>query len=181
MNASKDTQTVTVFSLKPGFLSRLSQTTWSSSSDLQSSVSTVFNPSPFLYEIDEFPQTTRGKRICVFYIQDACRFGGKCRSAHPMELKAIEKTCMLCQAEIRRSGQFFGLLVNCVHPFCATCIKTWNKSNGHTKTSKCPICRLNSPPVISSVLWLEERLVKQEASEDIARQKLSKSDSKPSL
>lgn len=95
-----------------------------------------------------------------------------------MDLKTIEKTCQICRLEVRRSGQYFGLLVNCTHAFCAPCVKGWNKANGHTKTTRCPICRLGSPPVISSVLWLEERLVKQEVSEDLARQKTGKGEVK---
>lgn len=178
MNASKKTQTVTVFSLKPGTLSRLARSTWSPEDNPEPSLRSVFNPTRFLYEIDDFPQTTRGKKMCIFYLQDSCRFGGKCRSAHPMELKTIEKTCQLCTLEVRRSGQYFGLLVNCTHAFCGPCVKGWNKTNGHTKTARCPICRLSSPPVISSVLWLEERLVKQEVSEELARQKTGKGEVK---
>lgn len=178
MNASKRTQQVTVFSLKPETLSHYAHSVCSSEGDLQPSLRSVFDPSPFLYEIEDLPQTGRGKKICVFYIQDSCRFGGKCRSAHPMELKTVDKTCQLCREDIRRSGQYFGLLVNCTHAFCAPCVKGWNKSSGHTKTARCPICRLSSPPVISSVLWLDERLTKQEISEELARQKTGKGEVK---
>ena len=181
MNATKPAPlAVTVFSLKPGSLLKLAKATWRPE-DWQGNTTSVFNLGRFLFEIEDTVQSSsKGKKVCIFYLQDACRFGGKCRSAHPMELKSIDKVCQLCGLEVRHNGNYFGLLVNCAHSFCAGCVKGWNKvHNTVGKAARCPVCTARSPTIITSVLWLEDRLTKQEVSDDLSHQKPSAKPSHP--
>ncbi|TXG55790.1 hypothetical protein EZV62_017103 [Acer yangbiense] len=53
----------------------------------------------------------------------------------------------------------FGLLSECDHPFCISCIRNWRNSSGtsgvdvNTALRTCPICRKLSYFVIPSVIW----------------------------
>ncbi|XP_024239618.1 makorin, ring finger protein, 4 isoform X2 [Oncorhynchus tshawytscha] len=70
-------------------------------------------------------------------------------------------TCGICMetvyektsAEERR----FGILPNCSHPFCLSCIVTWRKTkNFHEEVIKsCPQCRVKSAFYVPNKYWVE--------------------------
>ncbi|XP_010248213.1 PREDICTED: E3 ubiquitin-protein ligase makorin-like, partial [Nelumbo nucifera] len=62
----------------------------------------------------------------------------------------------------------FGLLSECDHPFCISCIRNWRSSSPssgmdvNTALRTCPICRKLSYFVIPSVIWYSTKEEKQE-------------------
>ena len=62
----------------------------------------------------------------------------------------------------------FGLLSECDHPFCISCIRNWRSSSPasgmdiNTALRACPICRKLSYFVIPSVIWYSTKEEKQE-------------------
>ncbi|KAK3021148.1 hypothetical protein RJ639_047089 [Escallonia herrerae] len=62
----------------------------------------------------------------------------------------------------------FGLLSECDHPFCVSCIRNWRSSSPtsgmdvNSALRACPICRKLSYFVIPSVIWYSTREEKQE-------------------
>lgn len=62
----------------------------------------------------------------------------------------------------------FGLLSECDHPFCVSCIRNWRSSSPasgmdiNTALRACPICRKLSYFVIPSVIWYSTKEEKQE-------------------
>ncbi|KAJ6852235.1 E3 ubiquitin-protein ligase makorin [Iris pallida] len=62
----------------------------------------------------------------------------------------------------------FGLLSECDHPFCITCIRNWRSNSPttgmdiNTTLRACPICRKLSYFVIPSVIWYSSKEEKQE-------------------
>lgn len=62
----------------------------------------------------------------------------------------------------------FGLLSECDHPFCISCIRNWRSSSPtsgmdvNTSLRACPICRKLSYFVIPSVIWYSSKEEKQE-------------------
>ncbi|KAG8650112.1 hypothetical protein MANES_07G005000v8 [Manihot esculenta] len=62
----------------------------------------------------------------------------------------------------------FGLLSECDHPFCISCIRNWRSSSPasgmdvNTALRACPICRKLSYFVVPSVIWYSSKEEKQE-------------------
>ncbi|GAV72756.1 zf-CCCH domain-containing protein/zf-RING_2 domain-containing protein [Cephalotus follicularis] len=62
----------------------------------------------------------------------------------------------------------FGLLSECDHPFCISCIRNWRSNSPtsgmdvNTAVRACPICRKLSYFVIPSVIWYSSKEEKQE-------------------
>lgn len=70
--------------------------------------------------------------------------------------------CEICQEDI---GQTFGLLENCAHPFCGSCIvnhaETTNLGSDGDGSFACPVCSLKSTRVIISNKWLTSSIEKR--------------------
>ncbi|XP_050210333.1 putative RING-type E3 ubiquitin transferase C3H69 isoform X2 [Mercurialis annua] len=77
----------------------------------------------------------------------------------------------------------FGLLSECDHPFCISCIRNWRSSSPtsgmdvNTALRACPICRKLSYFVVPSVIWYSSKEEKQEII-DSYKEKLSSIDCK---
>ncbi|XP_015579407.1 E3 ubiquitin-protein ligase makorin isoform X2 [Ricinus communis] len=77
----------------------------------------------------------------------------------------------------------FGLLSECDHPFCISCIRNWRSSSPtsgmdvNTALRACPICRKLSYFVVPSVIWYSSKEEKQEIV-DSYKAKLSSIDCK---
>ncbi|WCJ18954.1 E3 ubiquitin-protein ligase makorin [Euphorbia peplus] len=77
----------------------------------------------------------------------------------------------------------FGLLSECDHPFCISCIRNWRSSSPNsgmdvnTALRTCPICRKLSYFVVPSVIWYSSKEEKQEIV-DTYKEKLSSIDCK---
>lgn len=58
----------------------------------------------------------------------------------------------------------FGLLSECDHPFCISCIRNWRKTSSDSAMDVrlCPVCRKHSYFVIPSVIWHSSKEEKQE-------------------
>ncbi|PKA64374.1 E3 ubiquitin-protein ligase makorin [Apostasia shenzhenica] len=129
---------------------------------------------------------------CPHVHGDKCLFCGK-HCLHPYRLEEREEHLKLCQKNnkhleaLRQSQEIecsvcldrvlskptpaerkFGLLSECDHPFCISCIRNWrsNSPSGGMDVNNalraCPICRKLSYFVIPSIIWYSSREEKQE-------------------
>ncbi|KAH9248510.1 hypothetical protein BASA81_013836 [Batrachochytrium salamandrivorans] len=128
------------------------------------------------------PQTTTlspsSPTKCSFYSSGkGCRFGAKCRFVHdnndnspPPSASSLQ--CGICleplpvgggTGEGNGGGRRIGLLTDCSHLFCYTCISNWRRSDmDKTKhhVQNCPVCRTRSyliVPVLVAPASLEEK------------------------
>lgn len=86
--------------------------------------------------------------------------------------RSQEIECSVCLervlAKTAASERKFGLLSECDHPFCITCIRFWRNSSPtsgmdvNSTLRACPICRKLSYFVIPSVLWYFSKEEKDE-------------------
>lgn len=63
-----------------------------------------------------------------------------------LEHKKRHEICIICYSV----PEYFGLLENCSHLFCFTCIKKW-RSNGRKINLNCPLCRKPSKTIIKNL------------------------------
>lgn len=88
-------------------------------------------------------------------------------SASVME-ESSRKTCGICFDFIPRKNnkrdQIFGILPNCNHCFCFTCIRRWRQSKDfELEVSKgCPECRIHSDFVYPSKVWFALKCQKEQ-------------------
>lgn len=80
-------------------------------------------------------------------------------------------TCGICLDVVRSkqnpSEQRFGILTDCNHAFCLSCIRRWrNTSLSTNKVNRtCPICRVPSAFVTPSEVWVEDAAEKKKLIE----------------
>ncbi|KAJ6518634.1 hypothetical protein C8R45DRAFT_1065588 [Mycena sanguinolenta] len=113
----------------------------------------------FLHGPDAIHTPYDQAKICRFYAAGFCKRGAKCWFIHTKgKEKAVDTDeeddlCSICFDK----PDTYGLLTDCSHIFCITCIKQWrdpaNKSidvvdSGNTK--RCPMCRGSSKFIIPS-------------------------------
>ncbi|XP_078165801.1 zinc finger (CCCH-type/C3HC4-type RING finger) family protein isoform X1 [Carex rostrata] len=130
---------------------------------------------------------------CMQMHGDSCPVCGKL-CLHPYRPEEREEHLRLCQRNNRRlealrksqdiecsvclekvlskptaSERKFGLLSECDHPFCVSCIRNWRSNSLHDSgidvnqaVRACPICRRLSYYVIPSVLWYFSKEEKDE-------------------
>ena len=91
-----------------------------------------------------------------------------CASMHEKEMQrafAVQRsegrTCGICMEvvvlKVTRGEKRFGILSNCEHCFCLSCIRKWRTSHFSKKTIRaCPMCREVSFFVIPSDVWIED-------------------------
>ncbi|KAL8109699.1 hypothetical protein AgCh_025699 [Apium graveolens] len=133
----------------------------------------------------------RGEK-CPHIHGDLCPSCGK-HCLHPSRLEEREEHTKMCQKRkvqleaLKRSQEIeccvclervlskptaaerkFGLLSECDHPFCVSCIRNWRSSSPvsgmdvNSALRTCPICRKLSYFVIPSVIWYSTKEEKQE-------------------
>ncbi|KAI3448908.1 hypothetical protein Pfo_005573 [Paulownia fortunei] len=83
-----------------------------------------------------------------------------------------EIECSVCLESIlskpTAAERKFGILSECDHPFCISCIRNWRSSSpasgmdANSTLRSCPICRKLSYFVIPSVIWYSSKEEKQE-------------------
>ncbi|XP_022959901.1 E3 ubiquitin-protein ligase makorin-like isoform X2 [Cucurbita moschata] len=83
-----------------------------------------------------------------------------------------EIECSVCLERVLSKTEIaerkFGLLSECDHPFCISCIRNWRNSSStsgmdvNSALRACPICRKLSYFVIPSVIWYSSKEEKQE-------------------
>ncbi|XP_053422880.1 probable E3 ubiquitin-protein ligase makorin-3 isoform X1 [Nycticebus coucang] len=79
----------------------------------------------------------------------------------------MDKVCGICMEVVYEKSRFsdrrFGILINCNHTFCLSCIRRWRRDPSYeSRTVKsCPHCRVTSNFVIPSFYWVEEEEEKQ--------------------
>ncbi|KAM4650909.1 E3 ubiquitin-protein ligase makorin-2 [Discoglossus pictus] len=82
-----------------------------------------------------------------------------------------EKVCSICMEVVYEksspSERRFGILSNCNHTYCLTCIRQWRcaKQFENPVIKSCPECRVISEFVIPSVYWVEDQDKKNELIE----------------
>nr|KYP32742.1 E3 ubiquitin-protein ligase makorin [Cajanus cajan] len=98
-----------------------------------------------------------------------------CENKHK-HLEALKRSqeieCSVCLERVlskpTAAERKFGLLSECDHPFCISCIRNWRSSNPtlgmdvNSTLRACPICRKLSYFVIPSVIWYSTTEEKQE-------------------
>nr|XP_023027142.1 probable E3 ubiquitin-protein ligase makorin-1 isoform X2 [Leptinotarsa decemlineata] len=96
--------------------------------------------------------------------------------------RSKEKTCGICFEVImdKTNGeQRFGILPNCNHCFCLTCIRKWRQARQFENKiiRACPECRLTSDFVCPSMYWVDTKEDKDKLIVDY-KNALSKKDCK---
>ncbi|XP_050314117.1 probable E3 ubiquitin-protein ligase makorin-1 [Anthonomus grandis grandis] len=96
--------------------------------------------------------------------------------------RSKEKTCGVCFEIImeKPSGeQRFGILPNCSHCFCLTCIRKWRQARQFENKiiRACPECRVTSDFVCPSMYWVDTKEDKEKLIEDY-KNALSRKDCK---
>lgn len=85
--------------------------------------------------------------------------------------RSQEIECSVCLERVlskpTAAERKFGLLSECDHPFCVSCIRNWRSSSPtgmdvNSALRTCPICRKLSYFVIPSVIWYSSKEEKQE-------------------
>lgn len=82
-----------------------------------------------------------------------------------------DKVCSICMEVILEkasaSERRFGILSNCSHTYCLSCIRQWRcaKQFENPIIKSCPECRVISEFVIPSVYWVEDQNKKNELIE----------------
>lgn len=112
--------------------------------------------------------------LCKHFLAGRCSFGNACWMSHDVAKSSASQNadfngckvrpsepafdtddpeCGICFESIRRKGERFGILVNCDHAFCLSCIRSWRlqKEQQERKNLRlCPVCRKESFFVIPS-------------------------------
>jgi len=81
--------------------------------------------------------------------------------------------CVICTDSIRKRGERFGMLENCDHAFCLSCIRSWRKQREQqdkVNLRMCPVCRNESFFVIPCDRLILDPSEKAEAIEEYKRQ-----------
>jgi E3 ubiquitin-protein ligase makorin len=86
--------------------------------------------------------------------------------------KSQEVECCVCLERVlskpTAAERKFGVLSECDHPFCISCIRNWRSSNPtlgmdvNSTLRACPICRKLSYFVVPSVIWYATSEEKQD-------------------
>lgn len=93
--------------------------------------------------------------------------------AHSFAVQRSEGvTCGIClevvKSKANPSEQRFGILTDCNHAFCLSCIRQW-RNTSHTQNKvvrMCPLCRVPSAFVTPSEVWIEDPTEKKKLIED---------------
>lgn len=138
-------------------------------------------------QIEDFLKKQSAQKVlCKYYAGGNCANGNSCPYSHSDELIQItgsknvkrdkkgrivgDHECAICLELVKEKGEFFGLLENCDHVFCLSCIRDWrstfDKKVAKTHYRTCPICRANSFLVIPSELHHKAGANKEEVFED---------------
>lgn len=96
--------------------------------------------------------------------------------------RSKEKSCGVCFEVIleKTSGeQRFGILPNCNHCFCLSCIRKWRQARQFENKiiRACPECRVTSDFVCPSMYWVDTKEEKEKLIENY-KQALSRKDCK---
>ncbi|XP_022914794.1 probable E3 ubiquitin-protein ligase makorin-1 isoform X2 [Onthophagus taurus] len=96
--------------------------------------------------------------------------------------RSKEKICGICFETIMQKTaveQRFGILPNCNHCFCLTCIRRWRQAKQFENKiiRACPECRVTSDFVCPSTYWVDTKEEKEKVIENY-KQVLSKKDCK---
>lgn len=96
--------------------------------------------------------------------------------------RSKDKTCGICFEIIMEKAmgeQRFGILQNCNHCFCLTCIRKWRQARQFENKiiRACPECRLTSDFVCPSVYWVDTKEDKTKLIDDY-KKALAKKDCK---
>lgn len=109
--------------------------------------------------------------VCRHYLAGRCSFGNACRNTHtldgapPTRVRPLEPAfdaedpeCGICFESILKKGEKFGILENCDHAFCLSCIRSWRKQREQQDRQNlrlCPVCRNESFFVVPSDAMME--------------------------
>ena len=85
--------------------------------------------------------------------------------------KSKEKTCGICMEIVldkkEKSEARFGILPNCNHCFCLSCLRTWRQANFENKIIRaCPECRQTSDYICPSKFWVDTKEEKEKLLAD---------------
>ncbi|XP_078399559.1 E3 ubiquitin-protein ligase makorin-2 [Cetorhinus maximus] len=85
--------------------------------------------------------------------------------------KSQDKVCNICMEivydKMIPSERRFGILSDCIHPYCLSCIRQWRcaKQFENKVIKSCPECRVVSEFVIPSAYWVEDKEEKDQLIE----------------
>mmetsp|Transcript_11288 Transcript_11288/g.24434 ORF Transcript_11288/g.24434 Transcript_11288/m.24434 type:complete len:407 (-) Transcript_11288:23-1243(-) len=106
--------------------------------------------------------------VCKHFLAGRCSFGNACRNSHDIggapkpqlreyqlqpSFNVEDPECGICFESILKRGERFGILENCDHAFCLSCIRSWRKQREQQDRQNlrlCPVCRNESFFVVPS-------------------------------
>ncbi|KGG52029.1 hypothetical protein DI09_21p10 [Mitosporidium daphniae] len=110
------------------------------------------------------PSDSRARELHISQCKDTC--GDKLDAnlfEHSLaDSKTCELECGICLEPLPVNGiTKFGLL-NCNHPFCLECIRSWRASQNVDSSicRSCPICRVNTHFITPSLIWCADQAQK---------------------
>ena len=96
------------------------------------------------------PLVETPRPVCKFFSSPSgCLNGELCKFLHVAAGDPGEGTCGICFEQVST----FGLLENCDHVFCFSCVSTWRK-RGEEQSRSCPLCRQASLILVPSKTFL---------------------------
>lgn len=120
--------------------------------------------------------TLCGKHCLHPFRPEECEEHTKACEKRQKHLEALKRSqeieCSVCLERVLSkptpAERKFGLLSECDHPFCISCIRNWRSSSPssgmdvNSALRACPICRKLSYFVVPSVIWYSTKEEKQE-------------------
>lgn len=82
--------------------------------------------------------------------------------------KSKDKVCGICFQKTKKRKNSrqrrFGILPNCNHSFCLSCIRKWRKSKmfPNDVVKSCPMCRIKSDYICASTYFVDNKEEKKE-------------------
>ncbi|GFR67125.1 E3 ubiquitin-protein ligase makorin-1 [Elysia marginata] len=107
---------------------------------------------------------------CKHFQRGHCKVGQNCKCIHVLDSaqreRDEEQECSICFEKVLANNEpsddattsKFGILPNCNHCFCLSCIRKWRTTGGGARAMRktCPVCRTPSEFIVPSDHWIED-------------------------
>ncbi|GFR92210.1 E3 ubiquitin-protein ligase makorin-1, partial [Elysia marginata] len=119
-------------------------------------------------------RTVPSRKLCKYFQRGHCKFGAQCKYSHAQDSAEAaqsqrkrdgEQECSICYDKVLANKETsddaatskFGILQNCNHCFCLSCISQWRTTEGDAREMRksCPVCRTPSEFIVPSKHWVE--------------------------
>ncbi|GFS21091.1 E3 ubiquitin-protein ligase makorin-1 [Elysia marginata] len=133
-------------------------------------------------------RTVPSRKLCKYFKRGYCKFGAQCKYSHGQDSaeeaqsqrkRDEEQECGICFEKVLANmetsdGEMlskFGILQNCNHCFCLSCIRQWRTTEGDARAMRksCPVCRTPSEFIVPSKHWVETQEEKKKLIENFKK------------